>query len=118
MSSSLRGSSMYFCSARRNGRAPYERSLHVTLMIQSRTSSPSVSLSWRSTRLRFICATSRRVIDRRSSSVSASKTMISSRRLMNSGLKVRLTSPSTCSLMVLVSVASPGWKPSDAFFWM
>ena len=55
----------------------------------------------------------------RSSSVSASKTMISSMRLMNSGLKVRFTSPSTMSLTFLsITVVSLAWNPSDAFFWM
>ena len=38
---------------------------------------------------------------------------------MNSGLNVRLTSPSTMSCTLLAtSVASVDWKPIDAFFWM
>ena len=45
------------------------------------------------------------MIRRRSSSDSASNTMISSMRLMNSGLNVRLTSPSTMSDDVLVDRA-------------
>ena len=56
---------------------------------------------------------------RRSSSESASNTMISSIRLMNSGLKVFLTSPSTMSLTLrLIAPESDAWKPIDAFFWM
>ena len=67
-------------------------------MIQSTTSDARSSRILRSTRLSFSCLTSSRVIVRRSSSPSASKTMISSMRLMNSGLKVLRTSPSTMSL--------------------
>ena len=56
---------------------------------------------------------------RRSSSVSASKTIISSMRLMNSGLNVRFTSPSTISVTLLaISPDSDDWNPSELFFWM
>ena len=52
------------------------------------------------------------MIRRRSSSVSASNTMISSMRLMNSGLKVRFTSPSTISETLLsMAAVSADWKP-------
>ena len=45
--------------------------------------------------------------------------MISSMRLMNSGLKVRFTSPSTMSETVrLISPWSADWNPRLAFFWM
>ena len=58
-------------------------------------------------------------IRRRSSSDSGSNTMISSTRLMNSGLKVRLTSPSTMSVTDrCISRASADWNPIAAFFWM
>src|SRR5213078_2298192 len=92
MSSSESGSSTYRWIARRSGRAPYERSLHVTSMIQSTTSDVRTIRSFRSIRLSFSCVTSSPMIRRRSSSARASNTMISSMRLMNSGLKVRLTS--------------------------
>src|ERR671934_267537 len=56
------------------------------------------------------------VIRRRSSSVSASKTMISSIRLMNSGLNVRFTSPSTISETLLsMALVSADWKPIELF---
>ena len=56
---------------------------------------------------------------RRSASVSASKTMISSIRLMNSGLKVRFTSPSTISdTFFSMTLDSDDWKPIPVFFWM
>ena len=55
----------------------------------------------------------------RSSSFKASNTMISSMRLMNSGLNVRFTSPSTMSLTLLaISLISCDWNPSELFFWM
>ena len=45
--------------------------------------------------------------------------MISSIRLMNSGLNVRFTSPSTMSVTVrLISPWSADWNPRLAFFWM
>ncbi len=78
-------------------------------------------LTWMpfSFRFTFNCSTRRRVIWIRSSSVSASKTMISSMRLMNSGLKVRLTSPMTASPMRSeVSAWSPEEKPMRPFFSM
>ena len=56
---------------------------------------------------------------RRSSSPSASNTMISSMRLMNSGLNVRFTSPSTISVTLLaISPVSDDWNPIELFFWM
>jgi GTP pyrophosphokinase len=56
---------------------------------------------------------------RRSSSESASKTISSSIRLMNSGLKVLRTSPSTMSFTLrAIVVVSADWNPSEAFFWM
>ena len=55
------------------------------------------------------------MIRRRSSSFSASKTMISSMRLMNSGLKVRFTSPSTMSVTLLsIAPESGGLEPHRA----
>ena len=70
-------------------------------------------------RLAFSWSTSRRVIRARSSSVRASKMMISSTRLMNSGLNVRFTSPITISLTLwAVSRGSPEAKPMRPFFSM
>ena len=75
--------------------------------------------SCRSARCWFRLPMSSRVIRRRSSSDSGSNTMISSTRLMNSGLNVRFTSPSTMSVTDFwISRASGVWKPIDAFFWM
>ena len=57
------------------------------------------------------------MIFRRSSSFSASKTMISSMRLMNSGLNVRFTSPSTMSETLLsIVIVSADWNPIELFF--
>jgi hypothetical protein len=88
-------------------------------MIQSATSGSSVIFSWRSDRFWLSDSTSNPRIRRRSSSPSASNTMISSMRLMNSGLNVRFTSPSTMSETVrLISLWSADWNPRLAFFWM
>ena len=86
-------------------------------MIQRFASSVTLIVIALCTRFVFSCWTSSSRICSSSASLSAVKMMISSRRLRNSGLKVRLTSPLTSSSILSSTTSSTrDWKPSPSRF--
>src|SRR5215475_6405547 len=101
-------------TSRRSGRAPYTGSNPVTAS-HSRAAGVTVSVSLRSASRRASRDTCRSTIWLSSSVVSASKTMMSSSRLRNSGLKVVRTTPITASRLALSSSAGSAMYTEPRF---
>src|ERR1035437_1744839 len=97
---------MYFCNARRKGRAPQLRSPQVFSSRYFDASGVNRIFTCLATRFTFTKFTNRSMILIRSSSVSEVNRITSSRRLRNSGLNAFFTPLRTMS-SILVEAASP-----------